>query len=294
MPFKSYVNNSYDVLNGLVLATGLTYGKSDERVKAKENLDKIKSLNLNFPMISIRDRGYISLRDIYNLNKDGDKYIIRFSETFFKSAISKMHSNDEIIAVKPRRDKLHRYKDIDPEYYDCMQATKARVSFRTVIVDLEDGKKAYLATNLAADEFSYADIKEIYRLRWGIETNYNTLKESLKIESISSSKDELIKQDIYSALVAYNTLQFHVIENEPKINPSKYKHKMKPNMNMAIGFFKKYFIYILIESDAVKLKVLMDKLADAICRHLIPIRPNRKYPIKRSSNKHSITKRKAF
>jgi len=177
-----------------------------------------------------------------------------------------------------------------------MKINKADTKFRVVIVDLPNGEKEYLATNLDKKSFSYDDIKNVYSLRWGIETNFHILKENLKIEAISSSKDELIKQDIYSQMLAYNTLQAFINTNDEKIEQDNYKHQMKTNMNMAIGFFKKYFIYILIEEDENIKFSLIEQLENAIRRHLVPIRKNRHYPRNKNrvKNKHSINKRKSF
>ena len=46
------------------------------------------------------------------------------------------------------------------------------------------------------DKFTTSEIKELYNMRWQIEVNYKHLKNNLKIESITSSKEILIKKDI--------------------------------------------------------------------------------------------------
>ena len=80
-----------------------------------------------------------------------------------------------------------------------------------------------LATNLEKEDFSSEDIKEIYNLRWGIETLYHTVKESLKICAISSRKKTIIEQEILSQMLVYNIVQSFCNEAEPKIQKEKYK-----------------------------------------------------------------------
>jgi len=46
-----------------------------------------------------------------------------------------------------------------------MKINKADTKFRVVIVDLPNGEKEYLATNLDKKSFSYDDIKNVYSLR---------------------------------------------------------------------------------------------------------------------------------
>ena len=83
--------------------------------------------------------------------------------------------------------------------------------------------------------------------------------------------------------------------HQTNIKDLKYKHEMRINFNMAIGFFKKFFILILIEEDMDLREKLMDKLEEKIEKYLEPVRPRRKYPRnKDKKNKYPINKRKSF
>lgn len=104
-------------------------------------------------------------------------------------------------------------------------------------------------TNLTSEEFDTKEISWLYNLRWGIETNYHYLKESIKITNISSSKEELIKQDIYSQMYVFNLLQTVQNEAEEEIVQENFKHKMKINMNLAVGYIKRYFIVIMLREE---------------------------------------------
>jgi len=52
------------------------------------------------------------------------------------------------------------------------------------------------------------DIKFIYKKRWGIETNFNTLKNRFYIENYSSKNRQGIEQDVYSQFLRYNIFHF--------------------------------------------------------------------------------------
>ena len=118
------------------------------------------------------------------------------------------------------------------------------MTVRFVNIVLPTGEVETLVTNLDKKEFSKDDIDYIYQYRWGIETNYGILKNSMKITNISSSKDGIIKQEIYSTMLVYNTLQGLVNDLENEIDQEKYKHKVKIDFNMAVGFVKKFNIDI--------------------------------------------------
>jgi IS4 transposase len=81
------------------------------------------------------------------------------------------------------------------------------INVRIVNIQLDTGETEILATNLFDAEMTLEDLNKLYNLRWGIETNYHYLKESMKIENISSSKKLLIEQDIFSQMLSFNLLQ---------------------------------------------------------------------------------------
>ena len=99
-------------------------------------------------------------------------------------------------------------------------------------------------------------------------------------------------------MLAFNILQSFITdaENDLKENQNKYKYEMKVNKNMAVGFFKKSLILIMLEENFDKQSQLLDTMVNKIKKHLIPIRKGRTYPRDKNKhqNKYSITKRKAF
>ena len=136
---------------------------------------------------------------------------------------------------------------------------------------------------------------ELYKLRWEIELNYHSLKESLKIETITSSNDIIIYQDIYSQMLVYNLIQAFKQDAEKNIDQTKYKNEMKVNMNMAVGFVKKALVKIVLEEDINKQNRMFELLEQKIEKYLIPIKKDRHYPRnKNKKNKYSINKRKSF
>ena len=119
-------------------------------------------------------------------------------------------------------------------------------------------------TNLESENFSTKDINYIYQLRWGIKTSYAYLKGSMMITNISSSKEGIIKQEIYSQMMVYNIMQSITNELEDNINQEKYKHPMEININMAIGFVKRFLLKILLEEYENEKQKLSDLLFENI------------------------------
>ena len=292
------LSNCYDVLNCFVLDTQIQSYKYSEVELAYEHMKNIKPLIDNYQTISIRDRGYLSLTYIYTAIKNNEKFVIRLDKkNKLKIEQQSMKTDDELIEIKYQYDRIRYYKNTNQEFYEYYENGNT-MKVRFVNIVLPTGETETLVTNLDKKEFSKSDIDYIYQCRWGIETNYGILKNSMKITNISSSKDGIIKQEIYSTMLVYNTLQGLVNDLEDEIEQEKYKHKMKINFNMAVGFVKKYLILILLEDDNDKRKKLSDILFKKILENIIPVRPNRKYPRNKHNNacynKYPINKRKSF
>lgn len=290
------VSTCYDLLNHYTLDTiveSYDYSETEMAKRHYETIDKEKLLG-DFKSIRIMDRNYRNLANIYHYIKNNDKFLIRIASSVYEKENQSMISNDEIIEIKYEYNRARYYKDTDPEFYNYFSSGNA-IKVRCVKVKLETGETEVLLTNLEKDEFTSAEIKELYNLRWQIEINYRHLKNDLKIESITSSKEILIKQDIYSQVLVSNMLQAFINDNDKNIKQEKYKNKMKTNVNMSVGIFKNTLIYILLENNSNKRAEMMDKFCIAIEKYIIPIKPGRKRQRNNNpKNKYHINRRKTF
>ncbi len=290
------LSNCYDVINGYVLDTEIAEYKHWEVDLALKHIDNLEYLAPHFNFLYVMDRGYFSLSVMYRLMKENKKFVIRLNKRFLKSEQKTMKTNDEIVEIKYQYDRIRNYKDKDEEFYNYYEEGNT-ISIRMVNVELSSGEIETIMTNVSKEELSSKDVYNIYGLRWGIETNYHELKESMMITNISSSKDTIIKQEIYSQMVVNNIIRSIANDINEDINQEKYKHKMKVNFNMAVGFVKRFLMKILIEEDNDKRYSLCEILFDNILHELVPIRKGRKYSRdknKKLTNKHPINKRKSI
>lgn len=194
-----------------------------------------------------------------------------------------MNSDDEIVEIKYQYDRIRNYKDKYKEFYNYYENGNT-ISFRFVNIKLSTGEIETIITNISEEELSSEDFNRMYQLRWGIETNYHELKESMKVTNISSSKDTIIKQEIYSQMTVYNIIRSITNDLNTQINQEEFRHPMKVNFNMAVGFVKRFLIKILIEEDDEKRKELSNVLFNNILKNLVSIRKGRKYPEIRIKN----------
>jgi hypothetical protein len=65
---------------------------------------------------------------------------------------------------------------------------------RMIQLRLKSGERETLVTNLGEDQLDYEAFTELYHMRWGIGTKYQTVKQKLKLENFSGRLVDNVKQ----------------------------------------------------------------------------------------------------
>ncbi len=91
------------------------------------------------------------------------------------------------------------------------------ITIRLVTVMLSTGEIEVLATSLL-NEFTPLNFKELYGLRWGVETFFGKLKGRLSLDNFTGKSVESIKQDLYSTILISNTETVIIKDIEQTIN----------------------------------------------------------------------------
>ena len=74
---------------------------------------------------------------------------------------------------------------------------------RVVRIRLDSGELETLMTNLPS-EYTTDDLKELYRLRWGIETAFRDLKYTMKMTAFHARREDFVWQEILVRFLLYN------------------------------------------------------------------------------------------
>lgn len=288
-PCLASISCAFDCLNNYILDTEINKFKYSEREAALSHIKRMDGIIPKDKQLFIFDRGYCSFKLLYVL-KD-KKIVLRLKNDFLKQEQSTLKTNDENITIQFNYRRNHLLKDSQDakEYF-----TNNNVSLRFVSIELANGNKEILITNISKDEMTYENIKEIYHLRWEIETSYRTLKSQMKLEEFSGYLSDIIKQDIYISVMLYNLISGIINESKPVIDEEKYKYKMKVNRNFSIGIIKSLMIKIIL-SDKKEKEKLENEMIKQIQKNIIPIKKNINHERKRNTkNKCSMSYKKSF
>lgn len=209
-PSNAKFSGLMDVLNGFILDGIIGNHKQAELPLMHQNLKNSEDIINPTSSILIFDRGYAAMELYAHIIEMNSYFVVRLQDNFYKKERKQVQSNDEEIKLYLTAERLKRFKDpILKEKY----SKEVYLELRIVTIELEKENEKTgeieieietLLTNLPKNIMTTEDICEIYHQRWGIETNYNTLKNRYYIENYTGKRRITIEQDIYSKFLRYN------------------------------------------------------------------------------------------
>jgi hypothetical protein len=256
-----------EVVSGFTAHAAVGTIEVGERDLAMEHLNYLATFKGSKDLI-IFDRGYPSKALLKHLSDNSFKYLMRTQKGF----------NPEIDNADKR--------DFSLEMHGC--------KVRVVKLALPSGETETLVTNLGRQEFKTSEFKELYRLRWAVETKYNSIKSKLDMENFSGKTLVSVLQDFYATLFLSNiatTIKSEANEIIRKENNGKtLKHEYVANENILIGKLKDKLILLMLNDDAEKRSVLLNKLISQMPCYRVSIVKGRQFkrrldPVRRNRGK---------
>lgn len=264
----------YDVLNGLILDAQLTRVDGNERELAKQHFDVLKAnpARRGEKELLLMDRGYPSYELIREMTQRGFLYAMRCCREFCKS-MQLDGRNDCVIE--------HRFA-----------RAKENTRLRVIRFALDNGDEEIIVTNLFDTSLTVQDFKALYHLRWSIETSYNNLKNKLEIEDFSGRSVLAVEQDYYATVTVANLVSILMFDNREQIDAfnasADRKFVYKQNVNTTVGLLKDELLLLLMDDSPRRRKRRMLRLMSHALRSLVPLRPDRSFPRKRSHPSNSF------
>lgn len=281
-PYSAFhLNPVYDLLECTyddLIIQGET--KMDENGSFCDLVDRYKGTRAIF----IADRNYESYNGFEHVVHSGNKYLIRVKDIHAKTGmtkslgpypdteefdidVSRILTLKQTKAIKANK-KKYRFIS-NRSRFDYMDKEHSYYEFNCRIVRFKISEDSYetIITNLDREEFDMEEIKNLYNMRWGIETSFRLVKYALDLNAFHSKKRKLIKQEIYARLLMYNFCQ-RIVQD------IKIKKKDKQKYTYQINFTESFHI---IRTFLRKKKGGMNPpVENLIVKYILPIRPGRK------------------
>jgi hypothetical protein len=152
---------------------------------------------------------------------------------------------------------------------------------------LKTGEPEVLITSLLDDRITPDDFKELYNLRWGIETYYHRLKSHLNLENFSGLTVESVMQDFYAMVFLSGLESVLVTDAQEVLDTKNCKHPQRVNHAVSFNVLKNNIMELLYSNE--DLASIVAKMTSLFLASPITARRGRQAPRKVISPSRSLS-----
>ena len=246
----------YCVSTRLVVDAILERCKYSERELAMGHMSAFLRLPIAQKAVVLFDRGYFSA-DFCNLMAGCNTYFV-----------FRMKKDSRLLKEFHNR----KLRTVEINLNSNVEGAEP-LAVRVVRFKLPNGQYEYLVTNLLDRFYKVEMFRELYFMRWGIETKYKQIKGRFQLESFSGYTDEAIDQDFLLAVFFANLTEILRADADTEIervmlcdaeqgsSPQRRKCLYRAGEAIIASRLKSYFpVFLLGKADAL-----------SFCEHIIAV-----------------------
>lgn len=279
-----HLHTMYDL--GTQQYTNVLIEKTMSKNESRALVQMLQQIKNHSKTIILADRGYETYHVFAHIMEKSLFFAIRTKDILRKGGITygfrlpdrELDVDLEFFitrsTVLSKKDPV-RYKRLTPssafDFLDTEKDGKQAVfpmKLRLVRFLLESGEYECILTNLGRDDFPPLKIKELYHLRWGIETAFRKLKYNIGLSCLHSKKAEYVEQEIYAKIIMYNFCQ--AITSHVTVRQKNTKYNYQINFTMAAYICHKALLQKDFSTFPPNIETLM-------LQYLVPVKPYRKF-----------------
>lgn len=234
--------------------------------------------------ITLFDKGFWSANLMLGLSQSGRNrhWLIPARNKLVYEVIDNYGNGDQLWKMKVSPQARKKSPNL-PEYWQA----------RAVTYEI-NGKAKTVLTTLPANKYSAEKVAELYHHRWEIELGFRDIKSSMQANAMTlrSKKVELIYQEIWGMLLAYN-----VIRREASLAAIEHKQRACDiRFKMACQYIASQLIVMSKAVPVSKTGMRLKELRSGITNLFLdrsPSRPSRPRRVKMSKTRYPVNKQAA-
>jgi Transposase DDE domain len=269
-----------DLLNHVALSAGLGKKQAEKQFLFTRHLSVT-----DVGDVIVLDRGYADYRVMATLHAHQRDFVLRLPRQSFRAV--------EPFWTSPEREQLVTLTlPRSQRRFVAAQDLATSLQVRLIKVDLPTGQQEVLATSLLdVTAYSHATLQHLYRLRWGVETYYDRLKNIFEIERFSGRSVLSSEQDFYGVifLATFESVVSKEAEAELAQASATHARKYEARINRTVSYLAlvDYTVALLLDPHAT-LEETLATLQHLFKTNPTPSRPGRQVPRKVRSPAHQV------
>ena len=181
--------------------------------------------------------------------------------------LTRSHSKKNYLHPESADQYRHICQKVTFDYFPTEGYGEYEISLRVLRFPIGNGTYENIITNLPENEFHAEEIKELYHLRWGIETSFCTLKHTIAAVNFHAKSRQMITHEIWARLILFNFCSY--ITGQVTFNKQKRKHIHQVDFSIAFKTCR-HFLRLHSGEEVPDVEGLIQK-------HTLPIRPDRNF-----------------
>jgi Transposase DDE domain len=225
--------------------------------------------------VVLGDRHFCSFFEVADLKQRGADVVLRMHQkrkTDFRRGVQLGRYDHLVEWKKPQRPEW-----MDEEFYrqfpDVLVMREVRIHIKGKGRKFRTRTITIATTLYDHEEYSKADLGELYRRRWQAELNLRSLKTVLQMEVLRCKTPEMVRKEIWAHFLAYNLVRKVMAQaaEEFEVEPCTISFKATLQTLRA-------FALPLLTCARNRLPDMIEEMLLAIARHSVGNRPDRVEP----------------
>ena len=258
--------------------------KRNEFAALYELIDRHAPCSGTLPVF-IADRGFHAYNVFAHAIENGAFFIIRATDTKMQRLLgadlpkeeafdirltrylTRSHSKKKYLHPGSADQYRHICQKVAFDYFPPEGYGGYEISLRVLRFPIGNGTYENIITNIPENESSAEEIKEIYRLRWGIETSFCTLEHAIAAVNFHSKSRQMIAHEIWARLILFDLCSY--ITGQVTFEKQKRKHIHQVDLSIAFKICR-HFLRLHPGEEPLDVEGLIRK-------RTLPVRPSRNF-----------------
>lgn len=259
----------YDVLNELVVLPQIMPYRYGELKMAYDGIDQIEE-----DMLTLYDRNFCNFKMValHVWQEKERKFVIRAKES--QNMVKSFLKSGKTSCVTYMHPTPSTIEGLNKSGFLVTKDTVIKV--RLVRVELDKSTEVLITNLWEEDDHPVEQFKDLYFMRWGVETSIALQKNILQLEASSGLTHQAVLQDFYATVMIANLHAVLVKDAQQTAETTMQtrKYPVKINKNKSFGKLKVNLISLFVNNDVEE---ILKKLHNHFVREVIPIRKGRTF-----------------
>ena len=154
------------------------------------------------------------------------------------------------------------------------KVTLREVRYKVEVKGFRPNEVTLVTTLLDPDEYSKAELAQLYEMRWDVEIDLRHLKTTMRMEHLPNKTPHMVRNELYMHLLAYNLVRTLMFQAGVTYQVTPIRLSFQATIQHLLNFSEE----LAHESESQKRQRIHKQLLYYVSKERLPTRPGRVEP----------------